>query len=72
MVRDLGGHRDVTHRSWGCILSARVKAVLRVVWLVSALPLDLKVNFVSCALSLFLRLYMGLKLPCSFIVVIFG
>ena len=39
-VRDLGGHLDVTYRSWGCTLAARVKAVLRVVWLVSALPLD--------------------------------
>ena len=36
-VRDLGGHLDVTYRSWGCTLAARVKAVLRVDWLVSAL-----------------------------------
>ena len=35
-----GGHLDVTYRSWGCTLAARVKAVLKVVWLCSALPLD--------------------------------
>ena len=39
-VRDLGGHLDSTYRAWGRTLSARVVAVLRVVWLVSALPLD--------------------------------
>ena len=38
-VRDLGGHLDTTYRAWGCTLAARVLAVLRVVWLVSALPL---------------------------------
>ena len=38
-VRDLGGHLDTTYRAWGCTLAARVRAVLRVVWLVSALPL---------------------------------
>ena len=35
-VRDLGGHLDTTYRAW----VARVVAVLRVVWIVSALPLD--------------------------------
>ena len=39
-VRDLGGHLDTTYRAWGRTLAARVVAVLRVVWLVSALPLD--------------------------------
>ena len=39
-VRDLGGHLDTTYRAWGRTLVARVLAVLRVVWLVSALPLD--------------------------------
>ena len=39
-VRDFGGHLDVTYRSLSCTLSACVKTVLRVVWLVSALPLD--------------------------------
>ena len=39
-VRDLGGHLDTTYRAWGRNLGARVLAVLRVVWLVSALPLD--------------------------------
>ena len=39
-VRDLGGHLDTTYRAWGRTLVARVFAVLRVVWLVSALPLD--------------------------------
>ena len=38
-VRDLGGHLDTTYRAWGCTLAARVCSVLRVVWLVSALPL---------------------------------
>ena len=38
-VRDLGGHLDTTYRAWGCTLAARVLGVLRVVWLVSALPL---------------------------------
>ena len=38
-VRDLGGHLDTTYRAWGCTLVARVLAVLKVVWLVSALPL---------------------------------
>ena len=56
-VPDLGGHLDVTYRSWGCTLAARVKAVLRVVWLVSALPLDydgklriLRTKFIPAAL----------------------
>ena len=39
-VRDLGGHLDTTYRAWGRTLVARVLAVLWVVWLVSALPLD--------------------------------
>ena len=39
-VRDLGGHLDSTYRAWGRTLAARVLSVLRVVWLVSALPLD--------------------------------
>ena len=39
-VRDLGGHLDTTYRAWGRTLVARVLAVLRVVWLVCALPLD--------------------------------
>ena len=39
-VRDLGGHLDTTYRAWGRTLIARVLAVLRIVWLVSALPLD--------------------------------
>ena len=39
-ARDLGGHLDTTYRAWGRTLVARVLAVLRVVWLVSALPLD--------------------------------
>ena len=38
-VRDLRGHLDTTYIAWGCTLAARVLAVLRVVWLVSALPL---------------------------------
>ena len=38
-VRDLGGHLDTTYRAWFCTLAARVCSVLRVVWLVSALPL---------------------------------
>ena len=38
-VRDLGGHLDTTYWAWGCTLVAWVLAVLRVVWLVSALPL---------------------------------
>ena len=32
-VRDLGGHLDTTYRAWGCTIAARVRAVLRVVWL---------------------------------------
>ena len=36
-VRDLGGPLDATFRAWGCTLAARVKAVLNVVWLFSAL-----------------------------------
>ena len=39
-IRDLGGHLDSTYRAWGRTLAARVLAVLRVVWVVSALPLD--------------------------------
>ena len=39
-VRDLGGHLDSTYRAWGRTLAARVLSVLRVVWSVSALPLD--------------------------------
>ena len=39
-VRDLGGHLDSTYRAWGRTLVARVVAVLRVVWMVSALLLD--------------------------------
>ena len=39
-IRDLGGHLDSTYRAWGRTLAARVIAVLRVVWVVSALPLD--------------------------------
>ena len=39
-VLDLGGHLDTTCRAWGRTLVAGVLAVLRVVWLVSALPLD--------------------------------
>ena len=38
-VRDLGGHLDTTYRAWSCTLVAGVLAVLRVVWLVSALAL---------------------------------
>ena len=56
-VRDLGGHLDVTYRSWGCTLAARVRAVLKVMWLVSALPLDydgklriLRTKFIPAAL----------------------
>ena len=56
-VRDLGGHLDVTYRSWECTLAARVREVLRVVWLVSALPLDyegklriLRTKFIPAAL----------------------
>ena len=56
-VRDLGGHHDATYRSWGCTLAARVREVLRVVWLVSALPLDyegklriLRTKFIPAAL----------------------
>ena len=39
-VRDLCGHLDTTCRAWGRTLGARILAVLWVVWLVSALPLD--------------------------------
>ena len=39
-IRDLGGHLDSTFRAWGRTLAARVLSVLRVVWIVSALPLD--------------------------------
>ena len=39
-VRDLGGHLDTTFWAWGRALVVRVLAVLRVIWLVSALPLD--------------------------------
>ena len=39
-VRDLGGHLDTTYRAWGRILVCRVLSVFKVVWLVSALPLD--------------------------------
>ena len=39
-IRDLGGHLDSTYRAWGRTLAARVLAVPRVVWMVSALPLD--------------------------------
>ena len=39
-VRDLGGHLDTTYRAWGRTLVAGVIAVLKVVWMVSALPLD--------------------------------
>ena len=39
-VRDLGGHLDTTYRAWGRTLVAGVLAVLKVVWLASALPLD--------------------------------
>ena len=56
-VRDLGGHLDVTYRSCGCTLAARVEAVLSVVWLVSALPLHcdgklriLRTEFIPAAL----------------------
>ena len=56
-VMDLGGHLDATYRSWGCTLAARVREVLRVVWLVSALPLDyecklriLRTKFIPAAL----------------------
>ena len=56
-VRDLGGHLDATYRSWWCTLAARVREVLRVVWLVSALPLDyegklriLRTKFIPAAL----------------------
>ena len=38
-VRDLGGHLDTTYRAWGRTLAARVLAVLRVVGIVSPLPL---------------------------------
>ena len=56
-VRDLGGHLNVTYKSWCGTLSARVKAVLSVILLVSALPLDydgklriLRANFIPAAL----------------------
>ena len=56
-VRDLGGHLDDTYRSWVCTLAARVREVLKVVWLVSALPLDyegklriLRTKFIPAAL----------------------
>ena len=56
-VRDLGGHLDVTYRSRGCTLAARVREVLKVVWMVSALPLDycgklrfLRTKFIPAAL----------------------
>ena len=61
-VRDLGGHLDTTIRAWGRtlvarVLVARVLAVLRVVWLVSALPLDyrgkLRILAASCIFLLF-------------------
>ena len=39
-VRDLGGHLDTSYRAWSRTLVARVLAVLEVVWMVSALPLD--------------------------------
>ena len=53
-VRDLGGHLDVTYRSWGCTLAARVREVLRVVCLVSALSL-------SRLLCMVLRLLFSLR-----------
>ena len=39
-IRDIGGHLDSTFWAWGRTLVARVHSVLRVVWIVSALPLD--------------------------------
>ena len=39
-VLDLGGHLGTTSRAWECTLAAKVVAVLKVVWLVSARPLD--------------------------------
>ena len=56
-VRDLGDHLDTTCRAWGCTLAARGRAILRVVGLVSALPLDyrgklrvLRTTFIPAAL----------------------
>ena len=56
-VRDFGGHLDATYRSWVCTLAARVREVLKVVWLVSPLPLDfegkhriLRTKFIPTAL----------------------
>ena len=58
-VRDLGGHLDTTFWAWGrSTLVARVLAVLRVVRLVSVLPLD----YVFSAPCIFLLLCMVLRL----------
>ena len=55
-VRDLGGHLDTTYRAWGRTLVARVLAVLKVVWLVSALPLDYRGK---------LRILRTMKIPAA-------
>ena len=65
-VRDVGGYLDTTERAWGRTLVAWVLAVLGVVWLVSALPLDyrgkLRVLRTPCT---FLLLCMVLRLLIS-------
>ena len=69
-VRDLGQHLDVTCRSWGCTLAARVKAVLKVVWLVFALQLEYDGKLRILRTKFFLQHSMALKLLFSRIAVI--
>ena len=64
-VWDLGGHIDTTYGAWRRTLVVRVLAVLRVVWLVSALPLDYRGSFVFSAPCIFLLLCMVLRLLIS-------
>ena len=64
-VRDLGGHLDTTYRAWGCTLAARVCSVLRVVWLVSALPLGYLGKLRVLRTMFILLLYMVLRLLVS-------
>ena len=52
-VRDLGGHLVTTYRAWGRALVAGVLAVLKVVWLVSAMPLDYR-----CKLRILRTMYL--------------
>ena len=64
-VRDLGGHLDTTERAWGCTLAARVCSVLRVVWLVSALPLGYLGKLrVLRTIYMVLRLLVSLRVVC--------